>query len=97
TAEEKVTFTVRPKKPTIETDLTGVAGVKNKEVVVDAGPGTEGSTVTLKSKDKNNKVIGTGKVGADGKVTITVEDGIPAGNVTAVTSTNPADPTKEQS
>lgn len=97
TAEEKVTFTVRPKKPTIETDLTGVAGVKNKEVVVDAGPGTEGSTVTLKSKDNNNKVIGTGKVGADGKVTITVEDGIPAGNVTAVTSTNPADPTKEQS
>lgn len=97
TAEEKVTFTVRPKKPTIETDLTGVAGVKNKEVVVDAGPGTEGSTVTLKSKDNNNKVIGTGKVGADGKVTITVEDSIPAGNVTAVTSTNPADPTKEQS
>lgn len=96
TAEEKVTFTVRPQKPKIETDLTGVAGVKGKEVVVDAGPGTEGSTVTLKSKD-NNKVIGTGKVGADGKVTIKVADGIPAGNVTAVTSTNPADPTKEQS
>ena len=96
TAEEKVTFTVRPKKPTIETDLTGVAGVKGKEVVVDAGPGTEGSTVTLKSKD-NNKVIGTGKVGADGKVTIKVDGGIPEGNVTAVTSTNPADTTKEQS
>ena len=96
TAEEKVTFTVRPQKPTIETDLTGVAGVAGKEVVVNAGPGTEGSTVTLKSKD-NNKVIGTGKVGADGKVTIKVADGIPAGNVTAVTSTNPADPTKEQS
>ena len=96
TAEEKVTFTVRPQKPKIETDLTGVAGVKNKEVVVNAGSGTEGSTVTLKSKD-NNKVIGTGTVGADGKVTITVKDGIPAGNVTAVTSTNPADPTKEQS
>ncbi|MFU0549889.1 Rib/alpha-like domain-containing protein [Gardnerella piotii] len=95
TAEEKVTFTVRPKKPTIETDLTGVAGVKGKEVVVDAGPGTEGSTVTLKDNGKN--VIGTGKVGADGKVTITVKDGIPAGNVTAVTSTNPADPSKEQS
>lgn len=95
TAEEKITFTVRPKKPTIETDLTGVAGVKNKEVVVNAGPGTEGSTVTLKDNGKN--VIGTGKVGADGKVTITVKDGIPAGNVTAVTSTNPADPTKEQS
>ena len=96
TAEEKVTFTVRPKQPKIETDLTGVAGVKNKEVVVKAGPGTAGSIVTLKSKD-NNKVIGTGKVGADGKVTITVKDGIPAGNVTAVTSTNPADPSKEQS
>lgn len=95
TAEEKVTFTVRPKKPTIETDLTGVAGVKNKEVVVDAGPGTAGSTVTLKDNGKNT--IGTGTVGADGKVTIKVEDGIPAGNVTAVTSTNPADPTKEQS
>ena len=97
TAEEKVTFTVRPQKPKIETDLTGVAGVKGKEVVVNAGPGTAGSTVTLKSKDNNNKVIGTGKVGADGKVTITVKDGIPAGNVTAVTSTNPADPAKEQS
>ena len=95
TAEENVTFTVRPQKPTIETDLTGVAGVKGKEVVVDAGPGTEGSTVTL--KDNGKKVIGTGKVGADGKVTIKVADGIPAGNVTAVTSTNPADPTKEQS
>ena len=95
TAEEKVTFTVRPKKPTIETDLTGVAGVKNKEVVVNAGPGTEGSTVTLKDNRKN--AIGTGKVGADGKVTIKVADGIPAGNVTAVTSTNPADPSKEQS
>ena len=57
TAEEKVTFTVRPQKPTIETDLTGVAGVKGKEVVVKAGPGTEGSTVTLKSKDNNNRVI----------------------------------------
>ena len=95
TAEEKVTFTVRPQKPTIETDLTGVAGVKGKEVVVNAGPGTAGSTVTL--KDNGKKVIGTGKVGADGKVTIKVADGIPAGNVTAVTSTNPADPTKEQS
>ena len=95
TAEEKVTFTVRPKQPKIETDLTGVAGVENKEVVVNAGPGTEGSTVTL--KDSKGKQIGTGKVGADGKVTITVKDGIPAGNVTAVTSTNPADPTKEQS
>lgn len=95
TAEEKVTFTVRPQKPKIETDLTGVAGVKGKEVVVNAGPGTAGSTVTLKDNGKN--AIGTGKVGADGKVTITVKDGIPAGNVTAVTSTNPADPTKEQS
>lgn len=95
TAEEKVTFTVRPQKPKIETDLTGVAGVKNKEVVVNAGPGTEGSTVTL--KDNRRNAIGTGKVGADGKVTIKVADGIPAGNVTAVTSTNPADPSKEQS
>lgn len=95
TAEEKVTFTVRPQKPKIETDLTGVAGVKGKEVVVNAGPGTAGSTVTLKDNCKNT--IGTGTVGADGKVTIKVDGGIPAGNVTAVTSTNPADPTKEQS
>ena len=95
TAEEKVTFTVRPQKPKIETDLTGVAGVKGKEVVVNAGPGTAGSTVTLKDNGKNT--IGTGTVGADGKVTIKVDGGIPAGNVTAVTSTNHADPTKEQS
>ncbi|EPI59850.1 LPXTG-motif protein cell wall anchor domain protein [Gardnerella vaginalis JCP8066] len=85
TAEEKVTFTVRPQKPKIETDLTGVAGVKDKEVVVNAGPGTEGSTVTLKDNGKN--VIGTGKVGADGKVTIKVADGIPEGSITAVTTT----------
>ncbi|MFU0535506.1 Rib/alpha-like domain-containing protein [Gardnerella pickettii] len=95
TAEEKVTFTVRPQKPKIETDLTGVADVKGKEVVVNAGPGTAGSTVTLKDNGKNT--IGTGTVGADGKVTIKVDGGIPAGNVTAVTSTNPADPSKEQS
>lgn len=95
TAEEKVTFTVRPQKPKIETDLTGVAGVKGKEVVVDAGPGTAGSTVTLKDNGKNT--IGTGTVGADGKVTIKVDGVIPEGNVTAVTSTKPADPTKEQS
>ncbi len=85
TAEEKVTFTVRPQKPKIETDLTGVAGVKDKEVVVDAGSGAVGSTVTL--KDKNGTAIGTGTVGADGKVTITVKDGIPEGKITAVTTT----------
>ncbi|NSX27013.1 peptidase [Gardnerella vaginalis] len=85
TAEEKVTFTVRPKKPTIETDLTGVAGVQGKEVVVDAGPGTAGSTVTL--KDSKGNQIETGKVGNDGKVTITVANGIPEGNITAVTTT----------
>ncbi|MFU0541355.1 Rib/alpha-like domain-containing protein, partial [Gardnerella vaginalis] len=85
TAEEKVTFTVRPQKPKIETDLTGVAGVKGKEVVVDAGPGTAGSTVTL--KDSKGNQIGTGKVGNDGKVTITVANGIPEGNITAVTTT----------
>ena len=85
TAEEKVTFTVRPKQPKIETDLTGVAGVKDKEVVVDAGSGTEGSTVTL--KDKSGNQIGTGKVGADGKAKITVAKGIPEGDITAVTTT----------
>lgn len=85
TAEEKVTFTVRPQKPKIETDLTGVAGVKGKEVVVNAGPGTAGSTVTLKNSKGNQ--IGTGKVGNDGKVTITVANGIPEGSITAVTTT----------
>ena len=85
TAEEKVTFTVRPKKPTIETDLTGVAVVKGKEVAVNAGPGTAGSTVTL--KDSKGNQIGTGKVGNDGKATITVANGIPEGNITAVTTT----------
>ncbi|MEN6640022.1 Rib/alpha-like domain-containing protein [Gardnerella swidsinskii] len=85
TAEEKVTFTVRPQKPKIETDLTGVAGVKGKEVVVNAGPGTAGSTVTL--KDSKGNQIGTGKVGNDGKVTITVANGIPEGSITAVTTT----------
>lgn len=65
--------------------MTGVAGVQGKEVVVDAGPGTAGSTVTL--KDSKGNQIGTGKVGNDGKVTITVANGIPEGSITAVTTT----------
>ncbi|MFU0574568.1 Rib/alpha-like domain-containing protein [Gardnerella vaginalis] len=44
-----------------------------------------GSTVTL--KDSKGNQIGTGKVGNDGKVTITVANGIPEGSITAVTTT----------
>ena len=78
----QVTVIVKPKAPTIETDLTGKAELPNTPVVVNVHEGVkDGSTVTLYSQD--GRAIGTGTV-ANGKATITGT--IPKGNITAKTT-----------
>ena len=78
----QVTIIVKPKAPTIETDLTGKAEVPNTEVVVNVHDGVkDGSTVTLYSSE--GRAIGTGTV-TNGKAKITGT--IPVGNITAKTT-----------
>ena len=78
----QVTIIVKPKAPTIETDLTGKAEVPNTEVVVNVHDGVkDGSTVTLYSPE--GRAIGTGTV-TNGKAKITGT--IPVGNITAKTT-----------
>ncbi|MEZ7602925.1 hypothetical protein O3611_09700, partial [Streptococcus sp. 27098_8_91] len=78
----QVTIIVKPKAPTIETDLTGKAEVPNTEVVVNVHEGVkDGSTVTLYSPE--GRAIGTGTV-TNGKAKITGT--IPVGNITAKTT-----------
>ncbi|WP_164966757.1 Rib/alpha-like domain-containing protein, partial [Streptococcus oralis] len=78
----QVTIIVKPKDPTIETDLTGKAELPNTEVVVNVHEGVkDGSTVTLYGPD--GYAIGTGTV-QGGKATITGT--IPKGTITAKTT-----------
>ncbi|WP_082782095.1 Rib/alpha-like domain-containing protein, partial [Streptococcus sp. DD10] len=78
----QVTIIVKPKDPTIETDLTGKAELPNTEVVVNVHEGVkDGSTVTLYGPD--GYAIGTGTV-QGGKATITGT--IPKGKITAKTT-----------
>ncbi|MDI2140277.1 Rib/alpha-like domain-containing protein, partial [Streptococcus hohhotensis] len=78
----QVTVIVKPKAPTIETDLTGKAELPNTAVVVNVHNGVkDGSIVTLYSQD--GRAIGTGTV-TNGKATITGT--IPKGNITAKTT-----------
>ena len=78
----QVTIIVKPKAPTIETDLTGKAELPNTAVVVNVHDGVkDGSIVTLYSQD--GRAIGTGAV-ANGKATVTGT--IPVGNITAKTT-----------
>ncbi|MFT0757479.1 Rib/alpha-like domain-containing protein, partial [Streptococcus hohhotensis] len=78
----QVTVIVKPKAPTIETDLTGKAELPNTSVVVNVHNGVkDGSIVTLYSQD--GRAIGTGTV-TNGKATITGT--IPKGNITAKTT-----------
>ena len=78
----QVTVIVKPKAPTIETDLTGKAELPNTSVVVNVHDGVkDGSIVTLYSQD--GRAIGTGTV-ANGKATVTGT--IPVGNITAKTT-----------
>lgn len=84
-----VTFNVKPKTPVIETDLTGRAKIKNQKVVVNVGTGfIPGATNKVTLYDANNNAIGSTTEIKDGKATITVANGIPAGNVYAITSSS---------
>ena len=84
-----VTFNVKPKKPVIETDLNGRAKIKNQEVVVNVGSGfIPKATNTVTLYDAKGRAIGSTTEIKDGKATITVAGGIPAGNVYAVTNSS---------
>ena len=84
-----VTFNIKPKTPVIETDLTGRAKIKNQKVVVNVGTGfIPGATNKVTLYDANNNAIGSTTEIKDGKATITVANGIPAGNVYAITSSS---------
>ena len=84
-----VTFNVKPKTPVIETDLNGRAKIKNQKVVVNVGSGfIPDATNTVTLYDANNNAIGSTTEIKDGKATITVANGIPAGNVYAVTNSS---------
>ncbi|MBF9314107.1 peptidase [Bifidobacteriaceae bacterium NR002] len=84
-----VTFNVKPKTPVIETDLNGRAKIQNQKVVVNVGTGfIPGATNTVTLYDANNNAIGSTTGIKDGKATITVANGIPAGNVYAVTNSS---------
>lgn len=90
-----VTFNVKPQTPVIETDLNGRAKIQNQKVVVNVGTGfIPGATNKVTLYDANNNEIGSTTEITDGKATITVAGGIPAGSVYAVTNSsynNPRD------
>lgn len=92
TSKATVTINVKPKKPIIETDLTNLAGKKGQKVTVSVGSGIpEGTTTTVKLFDKNVKEIGSTTTIKDGKAEITVNDGIPEGDVYATTTVKKPD------
>ena len=81
----QVTIIVKPKAPTIETDLTGKSNQENVPVTVSVGGGVkDGSIVTLYGPD-GTTVIGTGTV-ANGTATVTITGKVPVGNITAKTT-----------
>ncbi|MQQ66591.1 YSIRK-type signal peptide-containing protein, partial [Streptococcus mitis] len=81
----QVTIIVKPKAPTIETDLTGKSNQENVPVTVSVGGGVkDGSTVTLYGPD-GTTVIGTGTV-TNGKATAIITGKVPVGNITAKTT-----------
>ncbi|MFU0537012.1 hypothetical protein ACMZ7J_00680, partial [Gardnerella greenwoodii] len=82
-----VIINVKPQKPVIDTDLTNLAGKKGQKVTVSVGSGIpEGTTTTVKLFDKNGKEIGSTTTIKNGKAEITVNDGIPEGDVYATTN-----------
>ena len=84
-SDPKVTIIVKPKQPTIETDLTGKSNQENVPVTVSVGGGVkDGSTVTLYGPD-GTTVIGTGTV-TNGKATAIITGKVPVGNITAKTT-----------
>ena len=81
----QVTIIVKPKAPTIETDLTGKSNQENVPVTVSVGGGVkDGSIVTLYGPD-GTTVIGTGTV-TNGKATAIITGKVPVGNITAKTT-----------
>ncbi|MBF9657979.1 Rib/alpha-like domain-containing protein, partial [Streptococcus pseudopneumoniae] len=81
----QVTIIVKPKAPTIETDLTGKSNQENVPVTVSVGGGVkDGSIVTLYGPDETT-VIGTGTV-TNGKATVIITGKVPVGNITAKTT-----------
>ena len=81
----QVTIIVKPKAPTIETDLTGKSNKENVPVTVSVGGGVkDGSIVTLYGPD-GTTVIGTGTV-TNGKATVIIPGKVPVGNITAKTT-----------
>ena len=84
-SDPKVTIIVKPKQPTIETDLTGKSNQENVPVTVSVGGGVkDGSIVTLYDPD-GTTVIGTGTV-TNGKATAIITGKVPVGNITAKTT-----------
>lgn len=84
-----VTFNVKPKTPVIETDLNGRAKIQNQKVVVNVGSGfIPKATNTVTLYDAKGSAIGSTTEIKDGKATITVAGGIPAGSVYAVTNSS---------
>ena len=87
TSTATVTINVKPQKPVIDTDLTNLAGKKEQKVTVSVGKGIPtDATTTVKLFDKDNKEIGSTTTINNGKAEITVNDGIPEGDVYATTT-----------
>ena len=92
TSKATVTINVKPNKPIIDTDLTDLAGKKGQKVTVSVGDGIPtDATTTVKLFDKNGKEIGSTTTIKDGKAEITVNDGIPEGDVYATTTVKKPD------
>ena len=91
-----VTINVKPKKPVIDTNLTNLAGKTGQKVTVSVGSGipTDNKvTTTVKLFDKNGNEIGSTTTIKNGKAEITVNDGIPEGDVYATTTVKKDDET----
>ncbi|MFS9094932.1 YSIRK-type signal peptide-containing protein, partial [Streptococcus mitis] len=80
-----VTVIVKPKQPTITTDVANKKGLTNQQITVNVGSGVkDGSTVKLYDGDR---VIGTG-VTKGQTATVTVKEALPGKPITAETIVN---------
>ncbi|MFW0901817.1 hypothetical protein ACJV7B_00650, partial [Gardnerella sp. Marseille-QA0894] len=95
-----VTINVKPKKPVIDTDPTNLAGKKGQKVTVSVGNGIPTDTkvtTTVTLFDKNGNEIGSTTTINGDKAEITVENGIPEGDVYATTTvTKPEEKTLKE-
>ncbi|MDK7307127.1 YSIRK-type signal peptide-containing protein, partial [Streptococcus oralis] len=80
-----VTLIVKPKQPTITTDVANKKGLTNQQITVNVGSGVkDGSTVKIYD---GNTVIGTG-VTKGQTATVTVKGALPGNPITAETVVN---------